>query len=612
MARGHVADPAKRRAPAVSASRALSSLTALAALGLVVAAFPAGCGAPPTDVTPDEARSKPPATRPSAVSTAPGANSAGATTPGPASAPKSHRYAVASENPTATRIAMGVLERGGSAVDAAVAGVLAVGVAQPVSSGIGGGGFALVWDAKAKRVTVLDFRETAPRGLSPNDYVGLSSRRDRKEGFLVGVPGEVAGLTEMHARWGKLAFAECARGAIEAASQGFPVSPHMARVLKMNEKWVQKAPIYAAIWSPAGALLSVGSTAKNPALAATLQRIAAEGKAAFYEGAIADDIVETARAAGSRILKDDLTRYKVIEREPLKTTWEGNEIYTMPPPSAGGVLMLQTLHMHTKADLVGLGFGTGAYQHILAETFRGAMADRVRRMGDPAFVAVDVAALTARERMKARRARISPTETTPAEKFPVTDAGTSHLVTVDEEGNVVSLTTTINNMFGAKLATKSGFLLNDELIDFTFERVERIFGIRLGPNRPRGGARPVSSMTPTIVFRDNTPVLALGGSGGFRIATGTTQVLLGHLAFGRRVGEAVADGRLETPPTGGLIVDPLTPPEVVKDLEARGEVVNSTMPNFSAIQAISIETKNGARVIEAASDPRKGGEAAVQ
>lgn len=585
----------------MNASRALSSLAALSALGIGMGAFPTGCGEPPPAVTPDVVATAPTPTRAASTSSA-----------SPAPAPKSHRFAVASENPAATQLAMGVLERGGNAVDAAIAGMLVIGVMQPVSSGIGGGGFAMVYDAKAKRVTVLDFRETAPRGLSPNDYVALWARRKVKGGIMTGVPGEVAGLSELHARWGKLAFAECVRGAADAALQGFPVSAHMARVLKMNEAWVQKAPGYADIFHPAGALLSVGATAKNPALAATLKRIAAEGKAAFYEGSIAADVVETARASGSRMGMDDLARYQVIERAPLKTEWEGNEIYTMPLPSAGGVLMLETLHMHSKADLAALGFGTGAYQHMLAETFRGAVADRVRVLGDPAFVKVDVDALVSRERMKARRARISPTATTPAEKFSMNEAGTSHLVAVDEEGNVVSITSTVNNMFGAKLVTKGGFVLNDELNDFTFERVERIFGIRFGPNRPRASARPVSSMTPTIVFRGNTPILSLGGSGGPRIATATTQVLLAHLAFDRKVDEAVADARIETPPWGGLYVDTSTPPEVIKDLEERGEVVSSTMPNFSAVQAVSIQVKDGARVIEAAADPRKGGGAAVQ
>jgi gamma-glutamyltranspeptidase/glutathione hydrolase len=609
---GGVVDHAARRHLDVNASSALSSLTALTAIGLVLATFPVGCGEPPPVASPENHRpsASSSASNAAATQSAAPAKPPQTSQPAVAPAPKSHRYAVSTENPTATRIAMSVLERGGSAADAAIAAVLALGVAQPVSSGVGGGGFAVVWDAKQKRVTVLDFRETAPRGLKPEDHLKRPIP-DGKEAIMTGVPGEVAGLAEIHARWGKLAFAEVVRGPMEAAARGFPVSSHMARVLKMNEKWVLKTPSFPGFHA-AGALRGVGDRVTNPALAATLQRIGAEGKAAFYKGAIAKDILETARAAGSRMAQDDLDRYEVIERAPLRTEWEGYEVYTMPPPSAGGVMLLETLHMHSKADLTALGFGTGAYIHMLAETFRGALADRIHKIGDPAFIKADVDAMVNRERMKARKARISLTATTPAEKFPVTEAGTSHFVVVDEEGNVVSITSTVNNMFGAKVVTKGGFLLNDELADFTPEPLERRFGIRRGPNYPRGGARPTSSMTPTIVFRGNTPVFSLGGSGGWRIATATTQVFLAHLAFDRPVTQAVADPRLETPPWGGLSVETTTAPELIKDLESRGEVVNSTTANFSAVQAVSIRTKDGARVIEAGADPRKGGEGAVQ
>jgi gamma-glutamyltranspeptidase/glutathione hydrolase len=505
---------------------------------------------------------------------------------------------------------MSILERGGSAADAAIAGVLTVGVAQPVSSGIGGGGFAVVWHAKSKRATVLDFREAAPVGISLADY----RRRPPppgKEGVMTGVPGEIAGLFELHARFGKLALAEDMRGAAETAAKGFPVSAHLARVLKMNERWILKSP-RLAFFHPAGSLLGVSETAANPALAATLQRIAAEGKAAFYEGAIAADVLATARDAGSRMTESDLKRYAVIEREPLRTTWEGHEVITMPPPSAGGLMILEALAMHSKADLNALGYGTGAYFHMLAETFRGAIADRMLAIGDPAFVRSDPAALASPERMKARRARISLDATTPAEKFRAREAGTSHLVAVDEEGNVVAITSTVNNMFGAKIVAKGGFFLNDELDDFTTDTISRRFGLQRGPNAPRGGARPASSMTPTIVLKDGAPVLALGGSGGPRIATATTQVLLAHLAFGRPVSQAVADIRIETPFAGGLALDAAAPAEIAKDLEDRGEVVNTTLPNFSAVQAVSISHKDGARVIEAASDPRKGGTGAVE
>lgn len=504
---------------------------------------------------------------------------------------------------------MDILARGGSAADAAIAGVLAVGVTQPVSSGIAGGGFALVWDAKKKRVTVIDFRETAPARIALGDYVKRPPPKG-KEAVMTGVPGEIAGLAELHARWGKLAFVDDVRGAADAASKGFPVSPHMARALTMGEAWILKSQ-GLAYFHPAGALLRAGETASNPALGATLQRIGAEGKAAFYEGAIAADLIATARDAGSKMTADDLKRYAVVERTPLRTTWEGHEVYTMPPPSAGGLMMLETLAMHSKADLSALKHGSGAYLHMLAETFRGAIADRVRLLGDPAFVKVDVDALASAARMKERRAKISPDTTTPAEKFPVKEAGTSHLVAVDDEGNIVSITSTVNNMFGAKVVAKGGFVLNDELDDFTPEVIEKRFGISRGPNAPRAGARPVSSMTPTIVLKDGSPVLALGGAGGTKIATGTTQVLLARLVFDRSIEQAVADVRIDTPPLGGLAIDPSASPDVIEDLTKRGEAVNATTPNYSGIQAVSIETSGGARILRAGADPRKFGSGLV-
>jgi gamma-glutamyltranspeptidase/glutathione hydrolase len=504
---------------------------------------------------------------------------------------------------------MDVLAKGGHAVDAAIAGVLAVGVAQPVSSGIGGGGFAMVYEAKTGKVTVLDFRETAPKGLRPIDFMKRPAP-EKKRGVMTGVPGEIAGLAALAARFGKRAFADDVRPAAELATKGFPVSPHMARALGWSAAWLDKSPRYA-FWKPTGALAPAGAVVKNEALGRTLERIAAEGKDAFYKGAIAADILDTARSAGSPMRPTDLERYEPVERAPLHTTWEGHEIYTMPPPSAGGVMLLETLHMWSKADLAALGYGSGAYLHMLAETFRGAIADRVRAVGDPAFVKVDVAALAAPARMKARRAKLSPDATTPGEKFPFPEAGTSHLVTVDAEGNIASITSTVNNMFGAKLVTAGGFVLNDELDDFTPEPIEARYGLRHGPNSPRGGARPTSSMTPTIVLRDGKPVLALGGSGGSRIATGVTQVALATLAFGRTPAEAVAAPRIETPPAGGLLLDG-SDPALVADLTKRGEVVDATKPNFSAVQAIGFGAEGGALRLFPAADPRKHGAAAVE
>lgn len=589
----------------MNAPRALSSVAALTALGLLLAAFPAGCGALPSAEVP-------PATP--AVPLASAATSTPEGTPPtpvePAPAARRDRFAVATENATATRIAMDVLGRGGTAADAAIAGLLAAGVTHPVSSGIGGGGFALVWDAQARKVTALDFRGAAPIGIKRGDYLARPPP-EKKRGVMVGVPGEIAGLAELHARWGRLAFTDLVRGAADAADKGFPLSAHMARALRWNEKWVLSTPRYGPL-HPAGALAAAGAAVRNPALAATLRRIGAEGKPAFYEGAIASDLLATARAGGSRMIQADLDRYKVIEREPLATTWEGHDVYTMPPPSAGGLMILETLHMHAKADLAALGQDTGAYLHLLAETFRGAIADRMHHVGDPAFVKTDAARLAAPARMKARRARIKLDATTLAEQFPVTEAGTSHLVVIDGDGNVVSATSTVNNMFGSRLMAEGGFVLNDELDDFTPDKLAKRFDARPEPNAPRGGARPASSMTPTIVLRERRPVLSLGGSGGMRIATGTTQVLLSHLVFGRPVAQAVADPRIETPPTGGLLLDAATPVEIAQDLQKRGEVVETSKPNFSAVQAISADYSDGGRVLRAGADPRKGGTGEVE
>jgi gamma-glutamyltranspeptidase/glutathione hydrolase len=586
-------------------------LTAAAALALLAFAFPVGCTETRSPAAPVAT------TRSTALPTAPaldaGAVAVDAAPIEAATTPKPRRFAVASENATASRIAMDVLQKGGSAADAAVAGTLAIGVAQPVSSGLGGGGFAVIWDAHAKNITVLDFRETAPLGLHPGDFLEREKLPAKKRGVMFGVPGEVAGLTEIHQRWGKLPLADVVRGAADAAESGFPLSAHLARALKWNEAWVLKTPRYAGIFAPSGALAAPRQMLKNPALAATLRRIAAEGKAAFYEGAIARDILDTAASVGSKILPAELTRYRVVERAALHTAWEGYDVFTMPPPSGGGLLMLETLHMHTKADLAGLGYATGAYHHLLAETFRGAIADRLHTVGDPAFARVDVDALASPARMAARRAKIRMDTTTLAEKFTLSEAGTSHLVVADDQGNVVSITSTVNNMFGCKAVTASGFVLNDELDDFTRDTLSRRFGMAgKDPNAPRGGARPASSMTPTIVLQSGAPVFALGGSGGMRIATGTTQVLLARLIFGRSAEDAVSDPRIETPPSGGLLLDAAAPEGEVADLQKRGEVVDTTKPNFSAVQAIALGQKSGMRVLEAGADPRKGGSALVE
>jgi gamma-glutamyltranspeptidase/glutathione hydrolase len=345
-------------------------------------------------------------------------------------------------------------------------------------------------------------------------------------------------------------------------------------------------------------------------------------------------MVRAARRTGGFLSLDDLRAYRPIEREPLKVTWEGHTVYTMPPPSAGGLLLAETLGMFAKADLEPLGLGSGAYDHLLAETFRGAIVDRMRAIGDPAFVNTDVSALMERMRLLDRRAHIALDRTRPSPKLFLQEHGTTHFIIVDAEGNIVSLTTTINNAFGAMVSTETtGVILNDELDDFATKavtamlttgavppesRVPETSTAAQGPNEPRPFARPTSSMTPTIAFRDGLPVLAVGGSGGLRIATGVTQAFLARTVFQRSVADSVAAARVHTPTDEGppqtpiLELDEDAPEGLVQDLKNRGELVRM-VPNYSAVQMVSIERgANGSLHISAASDPRKGGVARVE
>ncbi|MBW2453853.1 MAG: gamma-glutamyltransferase [Deltaproteobacteria bacterium] len=579
--------------------QALSWLCVLAAIGLWTCApqpGPLGPAAGPTA----------PTARPTVV-----ASVAPSATASPATGPGAHRFAVAAESGAAAKTAMQVLERGGSAVDAAIAAVLVSGVVQPVSSGLGGGGFALCWTAKTQRVAFLDFRETAPGGIRPKVYEARPLA-DSSRGRWVGVPGEVAGMAELHQRWGVLPLGELHRPAARIAKEGFAITPHMHRALRWNRAWVTRSRAYGAIFAPLGKLTSRGDEVKNHALATTLERLASEGPSAFYGGAIGRDVVATARAAGSRIVLRDLKRYEVEQRAPVSVRWGEHQVYTAPPPSGGGLMVAQTLTMHGKDELTSLGYGSGAYLHVLAETFRGAVADRIRAIGDPMFIKTDVAQLTSVERMRSRRAGITLDKTRPVASLPFTDAGTSQIVTVDAEGNVALVASSVHGMFGARLVTDGGFVLNDQLGAFTKKQLERQYRAGRQPNVARAGARPASSMTPTLVVRSGAPVLALGASGGTRIPASVTQALLARLVFGRSALQSVSDGRIQTPALGGLRIEAEASADLVADLRARGEAVENRLPDYSAVQLVAIGERDGARWLEAASDPRKGGLAIVR
>lgn len=518
------------------------------------------------------------------------------------------RRAAATENELASRAAIAVMQAGGNAVDGAVAAAFMAGVVSPQSSGIGGGGFALVWLAEAQRSYLLDFRETAPQGV---DAAAFERRPlgDAERGKYVGVPGEVAGLFELHRAHGKRPWKDVVEPARSAAKLGFPLGKFLASSLASQEKRLKVDATLASVFFPGGKPAVAGARVQRPLLGATLERIAAEGPKALYEGPIAQDIVDTARAAGGALTLEELRSYRPIERKPIEVSWEGYRVLTMPLPSAGGMMVAQTLRLFSKQELAKLGRESGAYQHLIAEAMRGSLADRMRHLGDGDHQKVDMDALVAEGRMAQRRKTIAIDRTHALPRFGLEGQGTHHLVTMDEAGNMVSLTTTVNRSFGAKLVTKGGIVLNDELDDFTAQKDVAPFALAQSPNRPRPGARPLSSMTPTIVLRDGKAVLGLGGSGGPTIATNVTQLLLDNLVFGLSPAEAVKARRFYVPSSRAtILLEDGASEALKKDLAWRGEIV-ATMPfKSSAVQMIAVHQ---GRVL-AASDPRKLGGAIVK
>jgi gamma-glutamyltranspeptidase/glutathione hydrolase len=529
--------------------------------------------------------------------------------PSPA-APALARQGVATESRAATDAAFAILKAGGSAADAAITASLVAGVVVPSSSGLGGGGFALVRSAADGRVVALDFRETAPAVF---DAAAFERRPlpPEERGKLVGVPGEVAGLHELSRRFGKKPWAELVEPARKLAADGFAVEPHLAGVLgeKGNDAY-RRMPSIDQVYFPGGKPVRAGTRVKHPRLAATLARLAAEGPRAMYEGAIPEDLARVAQRAGGTLTAADFRKYRVKERVPLQVEWEGKQVFTMPPPSAGGLLLAEVLGTYGRAELAKLGAQTGLGVHHVAETMRGAIADRALYVADPDALPVDVTPLYAPARLAARKARIEPERTRPVRAQIAEDRGTHFIATADAEGNVVALTTTINGPFGPEVEGEaSGIVLNDELDDFTSLKSSSGLDVRYPPNRPRAGVRPVSSMAPTIVVEGGRPKLVIGGSGGTAIPSNVAQVMLALFAHDKTPAQALALPRYRprTDPTETLFVEKGFPAAVRKDLERRGELVHEN-PSKAAVQLLWF-TPEG---VIGAADHRKSGVARVR
>ncbi|MGE0481519.1 MAG: gamma-glutamyltransferase [Phycisphaerae bacterium] len=548
---------------------------------------------------------------------------------------------VAADHAEASAIGAAALRAGGNAFDAAVATSFALTICRPESTGVGGGGFMVAYRARDRRFIALDYREMAPAAATAERYARLAADAPRGEspsihgGNAVGVPGLVAGLAEIHRQFGSQPWETLVKPAAELADRGFAVDDTTLGGVREAVREIDAHPAarerYAALRARLlkdGAPRPVGSRWKRADLAATLRRIADGGAAAFYEGELAAAIVDTVNRADGVMTLDDLRRYQVKERTPLRAAFEQFEIVSMPPPSSGGVCLFEALNVlrATAANIEGGIAGAARsdrYPPMLVHALRHAFADRARWLGDSDFSRVPVDALVSAayaQRLAAKS--IDDDESFGSRDIPgeperpqpdrggrqlPDDGGTSHFCVADREGNFVALTETINGGYGSWLVVEPfGVILNNQMDDFTtVPGAANLFGLQQGDaNLVAPAKRPLSSMSPTLVLRDGTPVLALGASGGPRIITAVMQVLLNVVVLERPLHEAIDAPRLHHQWKPNEVYFDRPPRDAdVEALRAAGLKL-SEKRRGGVVQAIQ-RLRDGS--LAGASDPRKGG-----
>lgn len=469
-------------------------------------------------------------------------------------------WMVAAAHPAAAEAGARVLRAGGSAADAMVAVQSVLGLVEPQSSGLGGGAFLVWYDAETGEVATLDGRETAPLAATPKLFLDAAGSPlgffDAVVGGLsVGTPGTPALMEAAHERWGKLPWASLFDDAIALADQGFPVSARLATLVAGDAERLSRFAPTRDYFLPGGEPIAEGATLRSPGYAQTLRTIAARGAQSFYTGDLAEDIVTTVRTAPGNpglLSMTDLALYKVKERPAVCAPYRALEVCGMGPPSSGALAVGQILGMLEGFDLAALGPKSSATWRLIGDASRLAFADRGRYIADSDFVPVPVKGLIDPEYLKSRAGLLSGdkalSEAEPgappfdhallwADEVSVALPSTSHISIVDAYGNALAMTTTIENGFGSRLMTRGGFLLNNELTDFSFRSHED--GVPVA-NRVEPGKRPRSSMAPTIVLKDGKPVFVVGSPGGSQIIGFVAQAIIAHVDWGMDAQAAVA------------------------------------------------------------------------
>nr|MCS5548696.1 gamma-glutamyltransferase [SAR86 cluster bacterium] len=514
-----------------------------------------------------------------------------------------------------------VLRQGGNAVDAAVATALALAVVLPRAGNLGGGGFMLVYSEELKKTIAIDYREMAPLQASRDMFLDEKGNYDRRKAqfslLSAGVPGTVAGLYYALNKYGTLSWGEVLDPAIKLAEDGFVVPHDLSSVLSNYKKRLTANEATAKAYYKANKeTYSAGEVIKLPDLAWSLKELKKVGPDAFYKGKITEKIVAEMQLNGGLITAKDLANYKVKERMPLQGTFKGYEIVSMPPSSSGGVHLIQMLNMLEPFSLKEMGFGSAQSIHLMSEVMKRAYADRSKYLGDTDFVSVPLKGLTDKEYAKALLKEISLKKVTPSKSIsngnplPYESPDTTHFSVMDSEGNVVSNTYTLNFSYGSGIVIPgTGILMNNEMDDFSSKKgVPNAYGlVGYEANEIEGQKRPLSSMTPTIVFKNKEPYLVLGSPGGSRIISTVLQVALNVLEHDMNVKQAVVSPRIHhqwLPDV--LLMEEGFSPDTIEMLEDLGHTIRPSR-TMGSVQAIISKEK----YFYGAADPRRPESGAV-
>jgi gamma-glutamyltranspeptidase / glutathione hydrolase len=522
---------------------------------------------------------------------------------------------VASQEALATNVGLDILKRGGNAVDAAVAVGFALAVTLPQAGNLGGGGFMLVHLAGGE-TAAIDYREKAPLAASRDMFLDAEGNADSKlslwSGLASGVPGTVAGLSMALDRYGTMSLKDVIMPAIALARDGIVVTPDLAGLLLGGHEIFAKYPASAEIFlKPDGSDFQPGDRLVQTDLAHSLELIAAGGPDAFYRSEIGKLIAAEMKRSGGLITEEDLAAYEAIERVPVKGTYRGYDIVSMPPPSSGGTHVIEILNILEGFPIGELGFGSAETMHLMAEAMKLAYADRSEFLGDSDFTPVPISGLTSKKYAETLRAGIDRVHATasatikPSDPYPYESDQTTHFSVVDEDGNAVSNTYTLNLPFGNGLVAEgTGILMNNEMDDFSAKPgVPNAYGLIGGKaNAIEPGKRPLSSMSPTIVLKDGNVVIVTGSPGGSRIITTVVQVITNAIDHGMNIAEASAAPRMHHQwVPDELRIEEGFSPDTLKLLEAKGHTIKlqSTMGSTQSI----MRREDGA--LYGASDPRR-------